>query len=421
MRLKGSDKDVRAIARELSSRYVLTGSIRRAGSSLRITAQLVDAKDDVQLWAEKFNGTLDDVFDIQEQLSRQIVDALRLRLTPTEEQRLGERPIVDLRAHEFYLVARQQIWSFNPQSLEHALLLVRRAQAIVGDNELLFAAEGLIYWQEVNVGIVPVAQYEEYLDKAEACVAKVFALNPESSKGYCLRGAIRNNRADPAGAISDFKKALSIDPNAPEALLWLGYDYAVSGRVPLARALMERLLQVDPLTSINLAMYGMVAMFDGCYVEALSLIQRSVEIDPANPTHRMLHALMLAANGSPTQAATLLDTVSQDTPGMAWGKLASAMACALRGDRDGVLRVMTPELRAAAMWDDIFSWWSADCFALVDEREAALDFVERAVEFGYINFPFLSEHEPFLANIREEPRFVRLMERVRRAWNAFEP
>ena len=159
MRLKGSDKDLRTIARELGARYVLTGSIRRAGSSLRITAQLVDARTDAQLWADKFHGALEDVFEIQERLSRQIVDALRLRLTPTEDRRLAQRPIGDLRAYEYYLLARQEIWSFNTQSLDHALQLVRRAEDIVGDNELLFVAEGLIYWQHVNVGIVPVSQY----------------------------------------------------------------------------------------------------------------------------------------------------------------------------------------------------------------------------------------------------------------------
>ena len=421
MRLKGSDKDVRTIARELGTRYVLTGGIRRSGSSLRITAQLIDATVDAQLWADKFSGTLDDVFDIQERLSRQIVDALRLRLTPTEDRRLAERPIADVRAYEYCLLARQQIWSFTAQSLERALQLVRRAQEIVGENELLFAAEGLIYWQNVNVGIVPVAQYEEYLQKAESCAAKVFAINPESSKGHGLRGAIRNNRADPAGAIEDFRKALALDPNDPEALLWLGYDYAVAGRVPLARALMDRLQQVDPLTSINLTMYAMVEMFDGRYGEALRWTQRSVDIDPANPTPRMLHALIVAANGRREEGATMLDAVAYDTSPMAWARLAPAMACALRGDRAGVLRIMTPELRAAAMWDDIFSWWTADCFALVDERDAAIDFVERAVDFGYINLPFLAEHEPFLSNIRGHPRFVSLMERVRTAWHAFEP
>jgi TolB-like protein len=421
MRLKGTDKDLRTVARELGARYVLTGSVRRAGSSLRITAQLVDARTDVQLWADKFNGALEDVFEIQEHLSRQIVDALRLRLTPAEDRRLAQHPIGDVRAYEYYLLARQEIWSFDTKSLDHALQLVRRAEAIVGDNELLSVAEGLIYWQHVNVGIVPVEQYDEYLQKADECAAKVFALNPESSKGHGLRGTIRHNRGDADGAADDYRKALILDPNDPEALLWLGYHYAVSGRPDLARALMDRLQHVDPLTSINLTMYGMVAMFDGNYPEALSWTQRSVDIDPANPTPRMMHALMLAANGRREEGVAMLDTVAGDASTMAWARLAPAMSCALRGDRDELLRLMTPELRAAAEWDEIFAWWAADCFALVNEADTAIDFLERAVEFGFINAPWLEKYEPFLASLRREPRFRCLMEAVRTAWRAFEP
>ena len=249
----------------------------------------------------------------------------------------------------------------------------------------------------------------------------MFALNPESSKGYGLRGAIRHNRADPTGAAHDYKQALVLDPNDPEALLWLGYHYAVSGRPDLARALMDRLQQVDPLTSINLTMYGMVAMFDGNYPEALTWTQRSVDIDSANPTPRMMHALMLAANGRREEGVAMLDAVAGDTSAMAWARLAPAMACALRGERAELLRIMTPELRAAAQWDEIFAWWAADCFALVNEAEAAIDFLERAVEFGFINAPWLSKYEPFLASLRSEPRFGRLMEKVRGAWRAFEP
>jgi len=420
MRLKGTDKDVQTIARELGVRYVLTGSVRRAGSNLRLTAQLVDAKADSPLWAEKFSGTLDDVFEIQEKLSRQIVDALRLRLTPAEDRRIAERPIADVRAYEFYLLARQQIWSFTKPSLDRALQLVNQARDIVGDNELLLAAKGLIYWQYVNVGLVPLARYDEYMEKAEECVAAIFSMNPESAKGHSLRGSIRNNRADPQGAIWDFKRALALDPNDPEALLWLGYVYAVSGRVPMAKALMERLQQVDPLTSINLSMFGIVEMMDGAFVEALRWTRRSVDVDPTNPSHRMMHAWALAANGRRDDAATLLDAVTHDAEQMTWARLAPAMAAALRGDRAGVLQCMTAELRTAAASDDIFSWWSADCFALVGEAEAALDYLESAVRLGFINYPFLTEHEPFLSSIRGDPRFGRLMENVRSAWAAFE-
>ena len=326
-----------------------------------------------------------------------------------------------MRAYEFYLLARQQIWSFTKPSLERALQLIRQAQDLVGENELLLAAEGMIYWQHVNVGLVPVDQYDEYLGRAEVCAERIFELNPKSSKGYGLRGAIRNNRADAAGSRADFKKALVFDPNDPEALLWLGYHYAVAGRIPMARALMDRLQQVDPLTSINLAMYGIVAMCDGDYVEAMRWTQRSVEVDPGNPTHRMLHAQTLAANGRQAEAIAILHGVSTDAPTMGWARLASALGYALEGDRQQVLNVLTPDLRDAARWDDIFSWWMADSFALVGETEAALDAVQRMIELGIVNYPFLAEYEPFFSRLRSEPRFGQLMELSRERWNAYEP
>src|SRR5438046_10058735 len=110
--------------------------------------------------------------------------------------------------------------------------------------------------------MVPVSQYDEGLWRAEACAAKVFALNPESSKGHSLRGAIRHTRADPDGAARDYKRALLLAPNDPEALLWLAYASGVSGRPALARALLDRLPQVDPLTSVNLILTGIDGTFD---------------------------------------------------------------------------------------------------------------------------------------------------------------
>ncbi len=420
MRLKGSDKDVRTIARELGTRYVLTGGVRRSGADVRITAQLVDAQVDAQLWAEKFAGTFSDMLVMQERLSRQIVDALRLRLTPADEQRMAHKSLADARAYDLYLRARQQIWSFSGPALDRALQLIRQAEEIVGESELLLAAEGMIYWQYVNVGLRPAATYDEHLRNADACATKIFALNPESAKGYALRGSIRSNRGDTAGSMHDYKRALALDPNDAESLLWLGYAYAVAGQNPVATAFSDRLLQVDPLTSINVCMRGMMSMFDGRYDEALSWSQRAVDIEPENPTNRTMHAYMLAANGRRDEAITILNKVAFDTPEMAWAKLASVMASALRGDRDDVLRVMTPELRATAWRDDLFCWWAANCFALVGERETSLDFLERAVALGIINYPFLAQHEWCLASVRGEARFGLLMERVRRAWEVFE-
>jgi len=106
---------------------------------------------------------------------------------------------------------------------------------------------------------------------------------------------------------------------------------------------------------------------------------------------------------------------------MAWARLAAALGFALEGNREQVLKVLTADLRDAARWDDVFSWWMADSFALVGETDAALDSVGRMIELGIINYPFLAQYEPFFSSIRSEPRFGVLMEDARRRWNAFEP
>jgi len=149
--------------------------------------------------------------------------------------------------------------------------------------------------------------------------------------------------------------------------------------------------------------------------------QRSVEVDPGNPTHRMLHAQTLAANGRRDEAIAILHGVSSDAPTMGWARLASALGYALEGNREQVLNVITPDLRDAARRDDIFSWWMADSLALVGETDAALDAVQRMIELGIVNCPFLAEYEPFFSRLRSEPRFGQLMVQARERWNAFEP
>ncbi|KPK58197.1 MAG: hypothetical protein AMS21_10795, partial [Gemmatimonas sp. SG8_38_2] len=134
MRLKGSDKDARTIGRELGVQYVLEGSVRKSGDDLRITAQLIDAASDRTLWAEKYTGTIRQVFEIQEHVSRSIVDALSVTLSPEEESGLAHRPIHDIRAHEAYLKARHEAWRFSEEALAAAQRHIENALAIVGDD-----------------------------------------------------------------------------------------------------------------------------------------------------------------------------------------------------------------------------------------------------------------------------------------------
>ena len=127
--------------------------MRRAGATLRITAQLIDLETDAHLWAEKYSGTVDDVFDLQERLSRQIVEALRITLSPPEDRELAARPIVDIRGFEYYQRARQEYYRQSAEGMIAARTLAEHGLSVVGPNEALYGILGTVYaWSPVVSG-----------------------------------------------------------------------------------------------------------------------------------------------------------------------------------------------------------------------------------------------------------------------------
>ena len=201
MQLKGAKKDVKTIGRELGVQYVLDGSVRKAGNSLRITAQLVDATSDAPLWSEKFSGTMDDVFEVQERVSREIVQALDITLTSDEHRRLGERPIADVRAFELYLQARQEIRRYAP---DRAIALTREAIRIEGETPPLLA---VLTWTKVLQVRSSMARSRSLLDEADAEARQLLAQAPDAAYGHSLLGHIAYERGQMPEAVHHLKLA----------------------------------------------------------------------------------------------------------------------------------------------------------------------------------------------------------------------
>ncbi len=139
MTFKGTRKSLRTVAEEVKVRYVLEGSVRRAGNSLRISAQLIDAASDTHLWADQYPGTLDDVFDMQEKISRAIVDELKLKLTTAEDRQITRRSIPNPQAYDCYLRAHKALLGFDSEGTNEALRLLQNGLKLTGDNALLYA------------------------------------------------------------------------------------------------------------------------------------------------------------------------------------------------------------------------------------------------------------------------------------------
>ncbi len=420
MRLKGDGRGLAEIGRDLACPYVLEGSVRRAANTLRITARLVDAPNDVQLWADKYGGTLDDVFDIQERVSRSIVDALEIRLTPQEAEQLAERPITDVSAQECYLRARSEIWSFLPGSLAKAISHLESALELIGDNAVLYQGLGEAYFQYVNIGAA-IGREEEYIGKAESYTDKIFALEPESPRGHHVRANVQLARGDIHGCARSLRRVLQAFPNDVQALTlyahvlgWLG------GKPDAAAPLAARLVDLDPLSAFSRLASVTVPLFAGRFSEALEPGRRMFDLDPVTPVWRSNYVMALSYADRIDEAEALTEGVSAQPDsdvGTWWMGLCRA---AWRADRAEVLRLTDGPYQQAAAWDAEIPWVLASAHAAVGATEEALLWLDRAIDRGMINYPFLSEHDRYLDNVRGDARFGRAMERARREWERFE-
>jgi len=420
MTLKGSKKRAREIAREVDVRYVLEGSVRKAGKNLRITAQLIDAERDAHLWAEKYSGTMDDIFEIQESVSRSIVDALKIELSAEEKRNMALRPIEDVEAYEYYLKATAATYRTTEAGMSEALRHFQLALDAIGDNALLYSGIAYIHFFLMNIGV----RIEENRTKALEYVQKALALDPEMPKARALLGWLtmfyRGDLEDVKEGARHLKRALEADPNEFQALWGLTVVYLYVGRISAAHPLAMRLRRIEPLDPLSLWLLGGVYYNDARYDLALQEFRRLYEMDPEHPWWRAWYAWMLAYDGQIDEAAAIMEQSARRTPEDMHTKLALMQLHGLRRDGHAARNEMTDDFREWCWSERAWSACLSTAFALLDEREEALDWLEHAIESGNINFPLFSEKDPWLENIRGEERFRQLMVRVRKEWEDFE-
>jgi TolB-like protein len=415
MVLKGTQKDVRTIGRELDVGYVLEGSVRKVGNDLRITAQLIDARTDAHLWAERYDGVLDDVFDMQDRVSASIVDALQLTFTPDEEKRVGGRRIENVQAYQCYLRARQETWLFTPDGLERATGYLRNAYEIIGDNALLHSGMAYVCWQYVNMGL----EHEEYIDKAEDFAHKALQLDPESAEAHLVLGLLYQAfRGDQQRSIRHFKRALSVNPDDAHALLWICVGYSIVGRMHAVGPLWERLKRVDPLTPMdNFDVFQDI--FAGRFDQDQDYA-KWLRAEPENPAALLFCAWFLALCGRHAEAREVVERYANDEWHDTFTVGARLLALAIDGNISGMATTLTDDIERTTKRDPQFSHFMADTYGLAGLRDEALDWLENALSRGWANYPFTVQHDPLLVPLRDEPKFLEIADRMKREWENFE-
>jgi len=415
--LKGTDKDTRTIARELDVGYVLEGSVRKAGNDLRITAQLIDGRTDEHLWSERYSGTLDDVFDMQERISCSIVDALMLELSPEEQRRLTERPIDNAQAYECYLRARQEAWLFTKEALDHARQHLRNGLEIIGENALLLAGMGYVYSQYANLGL----EHEKYIEKAEEYARKALALDTESPEAHIVLGFTHQAfRGDQRTSFHHLRQALARKPDDPHALLWLLVGHTLVGRVDEAYPLAERLARVDPLTPMSVMGTGFLDVMGGRFDVASEEVTKWFRLEPHNPGALFFCALFLAYCRRYEEARALIGESELPAPVTAFDRGNLLLKHALAGETASFRELLTDDFMRTTRRDAQFSYLIASLHALAGLRTEALDLMSNAVDRGFINYPFISQHDPLIESIRGEPRFQKILTKAKYEWEHFD-
>lgn len=415
MTFKGTQKKIKEIAGELNVRHILEGSVRKAGNNLRITAQLIDAESDSHLWSEKYNGTLEDIFDIQEKVSRSIVAALKLKLTGDEDKQISIRPIENVHAYECYLKARQEIFRASEDSMQNAFKLLQNGIELIGPNELLYATLGyanFFYHRFVN------KTDRSYFYKAKEYATKAFAINPNSALAYVVEGWAYWSEGELQTSCHSMKNALRIDPNNYDALFGLAEVYLYAGKSAEAHVLSDKLLQIDPLTPFVHIMKAS-CFLDTNIVDGLPYFEKGFAMDPQSPISQWMLASAYFWCGENEKGYSLADALEIALPDWPFTQHLSFLKNGLQGNKKKALEYAAkPELETEAKNDHHFAFHLAECYAVIDEKEKALDMLEYAMEI-FFPYQFLSKNI-LLKNIKDEERFKEMMKEGKEKSDAFE-
>jgi serine/threonine protein kinase/tetratricopeptide (TPR) repeat protein len=410
MRLKGTTKGVRAIGEELGVQYVLDGSVRKAGNSLRITAQLVDVATDAPLWSEKYAGTIDDVFEVQERVSREIVKALGVRLTSEEARRLADRPIADPRAFGLYLQARQQLRRY---AIPTAVALIEDAIRIEGETPPLVAMRAWATLWQVRLGIAP---DQSPLDEAERVAQSLVAERPDASYVHALLGNLKYERGHLLEALRHFRRAIELEPNDTDSLVMMTFTLVGAGQDDEAQALAPRLVQSDPLSAATWTAAGGPLWFVGRAAEGVPIMQRGLDVDPDSFIAHWCTGYACAVAGRIDDAKAHAAALRRLFDGGPYTRQLLALIDGLEG-RQAAAREWLAPINIAIL-DPHQQFHLAESFLVAGDLERGLELLERS-NFGFHPYVYMAHHCRFLDPVRHTPRFQALLAKAKERTEAF--
>ena len=375
---RGTNLDARDIAERLGVEALLDGSIRKAGKRVRISVELVDAANGYQLWSERFDREIKDIFVIQDEIARSVLESLGLALTQREEFRFPKPSTTNIEAYEFYLRGRKLYHKWTRQSVEFARRMFERAVKIDANFAAAWAGLANTYVDLFRWGRQP-----QDLEDAQRASENALRLNPNSAEAHVSAGqafAIQRRFPEAANA---FERAIKEDPTVYEAYYFYGRAMVESGDVEKAVDLFEKAQQVRPddyesrvLRAQALTELARQDEARRANEEAVEYIEKHLEL---NPDEARAYSL----------GASVLIRLDQNERSKQWTQQAMTLAPA----------------------DPLVLYNAACNWALLGETDHALDGLERAIEAGVAVADWI-KHDPDFASLRSHPRVQAIVKRI---------
>jgi TolB-like protein/Flp pilus assembly protein TadD len=403
---KGKDVDPRAVARDLNVQTVLTGRVGQRADSLSISVDLINAQDNSQIWGQRYNRKLADVFALQEEIAKEISEKLRLKLTGAEQEQLAKRPTENLKAFQYYMQGRAAAQRRTNADLLASVNYYQKALEEDGKYALAYAGLSNAY---ANLGYYGSIAPMEGRRKAEEAARKALALDDKLAEAHAALGQVYI-----AFAPSDFstgdrelKHAIELNPNLAVARYNLGLSLARRGRLDEALAELTKARELDPLSSIYARAVVMPRYFKRDYARAFELLQQANELGPTLSATWEIGLYIRA--GKLDQAFAEIEKAKatrKDDPLFVYS---SGMAYAAAG-KQAEAREIIQQLEKIGGSGLSTGHWIAKICATLNDKDLAIEWLERVLATGSIGVFY--KDEPVWDPIRDDPRFASFVEKV---------
>ena len=407
-RYKGRDMDALAIGRELNVRAVLTGKMIQSGGSLRIGTELVDVASGCQLWGAQYDRKPGDIFAVQDEISSEISEKLRLQLTRAEKKRLTRRHTENAEAYRLYLQGRHHWNRWTEEGFYKAIEYFQ--QAVDKDPSYALAHTGLAD-SYVLLGWNSYLPPKQVFPNGKAAAITALRLDPDLAEAHTSVAALlwlHDWQWGKAG--SEFKRGLELSPTYPTGNHWYAEFLMTMGLHDEALGRMKHGQEIDPLSLIINAAVGWALYHRRKYDEAIDQLRRTVELDQNYPVTHWILGLVLRKMSRNDLAIIEGESAVKLSGGSPLMRAALAHTLAAAG-RTNEARQILDDLTALARERYVAPYFLAGIHVGLGQNDRAMECLERSYE-EHSHWLIYLHLDPSMDSLRQDPRFQDLLQRV---------